>query len=349
MRNHYLDALKFIFIIIISFWHTAWWDFLHHGYLPVEFFFIVSGYFIYHESGKNISIKEFSKKKFFRLYPTYIIILIIYIGLSILYQGLYPGTENANMWMSITREATMLKSSGLFELTDVPMIEFNGSAWYVSSFFIGGIVVYLINGSRKLRAYIFSAIAIVFYAWILFFSENGLNGYWGYISIFYIPLWRGIACMGIGSLLGILNESDSFNEIRDRFALSFNCLALISLVVGIICCFVPGGYDWLGILCFIILVLNILQPTSISSYFNKLKYARYVPDISLEILLIHKFTIILTAKIITTLGLLDYSMLKYVMYVLVTVSAAFAIQKFVVPYILRLFTMITTINRYQLR
>ena len=349
MRNHYLDALKFIFIIIISFWHAAWWDSLHHGYLPVEFFFIVSGYFIYRESGKNISIKEFSKKKFFRLYPTYITILIIYIGLSIFFQGFYPGAENANMWMSIIREATMLKSSGLFELADVPMIDFNGTAWYVSSFFLGGTVVYLINGFHKLRAYIFSAIAIVFYVWILFFSENGLNGYWGYVGIFYIPLWRGIACMGIGSLLGMVNEFESFNEMCNRFALPFNCLALISLVVGIICCFVPGEYDWLGILCFIILIINILRPAGISLYFNKLKYARYVPDISLEILLIHKFTIILTVKIMTILGLLDYSVLKYVMYVLVTVSAAFAIQKIIVPYILRLFSMITSINIYQLR
>lgn len=91
MRNHYLDALKFIFIIIISFWHAAWWNSLHHGYLPVEFFFIVSGYFIYRESGKNISIKEFSKKKFFSVI-SYICYDIdnLYRAIYIFFKGFIP-------------------------------------------------------------------------------------------------------------------------------------------------------------------------------------------------------------------------------------------------------------------
>lgn len=63
MRNHFLDALKLLFIVIISFWHTGWWsEFLHSGYLPVEFFFIISGYFIYRTSNQYTKLKSFIAK-----------------------------------------------------------------------------------------------------------------------------------------------------------------------------------------------------------------------------------------------------------------------------------------------
>lgn len=346
MRNHFLDGLKFIFIIIISFWHTEWWrDILHHGYLPVEFFFIVSGYFIFLSEKKENTL-TFTYKKIKRLFPTYILTLTLYIILYCIAPVFYPDSGNANICISILREATLLSAVGIFELSDIPMISFNGHAWYISTLLYGGIIVFLINRLKKIRIYLFTGVAFVFYIWILFISTKGLNEYWDYESIFFIPLWRGIACMGIGSIIGIINESSLSNKNFQQYSSILNILTALCIVISILCCFLPEDNDWIAILCFIVILINIIQPSGISTYFNKLKYVQLIPDISLEILLIHKFSIIFTSKILTIIGLLDYSIIKSITYIFVNISFAIAIQ-FIINYYRRsnIVSRLYTINR----
>lgn len=77
-RNHWLDILKLIFIIVISFWHTVWWTNLKYGFLPVEFFFIVSGYYVHASYIKKKSFGKFVIAKIKRLFPTYLVMLLLY-------------------------------------------------------------------------------------------------------------------------------------------------------------------------------------------------------------------------------------------------------------------------------
>lgn len=349
MRNHYLDLLKFLSIIIVSFWHTGWWTSLHHGYLPVEFFFIISGYFIYRTSKREKSLACYTKKKFLRLYPTYIIIFVVYLVLALLAPTFYPGIWKANIPISVLREVTMMVSTCIFEMTGMPLVVFNSHAWYVSSFFFGGIVIYSVSRFRRGKVFIFSSIATLFYLWILFISEKGLNGYWGYESVFFIPLWRGIAGMSIGALIGIFNENVKIKEYVGSNISVFNIFTVLCLISCFVCCFIDGDFDWIGILCFIIVFVNLLQSEGLSVYFHRCQYARYVPDISLEILLIHKFTIILTAKILTMADLLGYDIIKYISYFVITVSSALIIKKIIVPTIVRIYNSIPLPGLLQLR
>ena len=84
-RNHWLDLLKLTFIIIIAFCHTTWWTNMKYGFLPVEFFFIVSGYFVYASYLKNKSFGKFVTDKIKRLFPTYLVILFIYAIYSLIF------------------------------------------------------------------------------------------------------------------------------------------------------------------------------------------------------------------------------------------------------------------------
>lgn len=42
-----IELLRFVFMSIIVVWHSFGQTFFKHGYLPVDFFFILSGVFIY--------------------------------------------------------------------------------------------------------------------------------------------------------------------------------------------------------------------------------------------------------------------------------------------------------------
>ena len=45
-KNNSIEFLRFLFMSILVAWHGGF-HFFAHGYLVVEFFFILSGYFIY--------------------------------------------------------------------------------------------------------------------------------------------------------------------------------------------------------------------------------------------------------------------------------------------------------------
>ena len=44
-KNTTIEFLRYFFMIILLIWHGGW-DYLEHGYLVVEFYFILSGYFL---------------------------------------------------------------------------------------------------------------------------------------------------------------------------------------------------------------------------------------------------------------------------------------------------------------
>ncbi len=331
MRNHFLDALKLLFIVIISFWHTGWWsEFLHSGYLPVEFFFIISGYFIYRTSNQYTKLKSFIAKKFARLYPTYISIFLLYVGLLL---TSHSATEN--ILASILRDSIMLQATGLFELLGISTFNLSPHSWYVSSFFYGGIFVYFINKLKPFRIYILTFVAVIFYVWILFISSKGLNGYWEYESIFYIPLWRGIAGMSIGSLVGMATDLKLVSKYLQNNISIFNQITVFALCASIVCCFIELNFNWIGILCFIVVSANILVNNGISKWFNQFKYAQFIPDISLEILLIHKYTLAVTAKIFVFVGMTEYTIFESIFFIMMTISAALLFQKFIVPIFIR--------------
>ena len=60
----------------------------HHGYLGVDFFFVLSGFVIMHshygENGQPNKIRAYLAKRFFRIFPTYWCHLILIIGIRLL-------------------------------------------------------------------------------------------------------------------------------------------------------------------------------------------------------------------------------------------------------------------------
>lgn len=96
-RNYQIDALRAILILIIVFFHYTYrFSGLFHintlnffslaewGSIGVAGFFIISGYFLKPSNIKRFSMREYLKNRLLRLYPAYILaIIIIYLSVTI--------------------------------------------------------------------------------------------------------------------------------------------------------------------------------------------------------------------------------------------------------------------------
>ena len=70
-KNYAIEAFRFIFICIICLWHcrdAAPW--LRHGYIAVEFYFVLSGFFIFqsYRRHQNLGVLDFTWRKIKKFY-----------------------------------------------------------------------------------------------------------------------------------------------------------------------------------------------------------------------------------------------------------------------------------------
>ncbi len=89
-RFYAIDAFKLLFIMLIIIHHSALLSsVLHHGYIAVEFFFIISGFFL----GKTITghsdlkIIEYIKQRLWKLYPHYFFSLVVMFAAVTVYNN----------------------------------------------------------------------------------------------------------------------------------------------------------------------------------------------------------------------------------------------------------------------
>lgn len=141
--------------------------------------------------------------------------------------------------------------------------------------------------------------------------------------------------MSIGSLVGMATDLKLVSKYLQNNISIFNQITVFALCASIVCCFIELNFNWIGILCFIVVSANILVNNGISKWFNQFKYAQFIPDISLEILLIHKYTLAVTAKIFVFVGMTEYTIFESIFFIMMTISAALLFQKFIVPIFIR--------------
>ena len=147
-KKHFttLDSLRGIAAIMVVILHSYWshdlyfYNFFRNGYLFVDLFFILSGFvIIYNYYDKilfdKISIFEFMKKRFFRLWPLHVVLLVIFFFLEVVKLIIYnkynisgnniPFTDN-NIFSFISN----LLFTQSFNLHDDAT--FNGPSWSIA-------------------------------------------------------------------------------------------------------------------------------------------------------------------------------------------------------------------------
>ena len=118
-KNHSIEALRFLFMLVICCWHRYGSEGLFpHGYLAVEFYFILSGYLLYKSFSKpnSLSTIDYTLKKVERFAPEYLaVVAYIYLRHSILPVIMGHREFDIAYAMRIFPEMLMLQDCGFYE------------------------------------------------------------------------------------------------------------------------------------------------------------------------------------------------------------------------------------------
>lgn len=316
-RNATIDLMKFVFAIAIVLHHTCNFYSLPKsgdciaisGYLAVEFFFIVSGYYFM----KRIATTEhndvfredllYIKERYIKIFAFLLLSVIagnIFTEICkqttpIVLDGVnFNVSENYSAFLTVVYEV----SHSFSDLFLLQMFGFRGTwstgvSWYLSAMFIVFFVVYpLAVKKRKLFVEYLAPITVLFIFGYLFGVTGTLNGPGEKIGIIYKGLLRAFADVLLGCIAYYLVEK--LNKIdlsrSTKRTLSIFELGGFLLSFG----YMVGTYHFFSYegLILILLFLSIIFALSKHNIVNELlneKVCGFLGAFSLSVYLNHYY------------------------------------------------------------
>lgn len=236
------------------------------GYIAVDFFFMVSGFYLrqsYVENEVTIGIQEFIKKRFIRLYKDYIIAFLIAFLISLC---IFKINMKGNI-IGYISEALMLEVGNLGS-----GLRINPPDWYCGYLLFASIIVYIFQ--KKLKRWIGSFslfIGIIIYI-LLAVTQ-------GHLCIF--PLGVGVNWMAVlralaGLLIGIFifelykqNNSIKVSKVVLKIVF-FGGIILISYMIFWDTAFSMTDYIVLPIFAILIYICQLIEIKCLTKINNKI-------------------------------------------------------------------------------
>lgn len=307
---------------ILVAWHARF-NFFTHGYLVVEFFFILSGYFIYTSLIKNDKgTLQYTVDKIKRTYLEYIIACVFMFGLVALSTFMHYGHFFTLYYVfKFITEALLLQNIGIFNGG------FNYPLWYFSVLIWGGGGLYaLLKYNIKLSVNIILPIYVLLFYTYTFSTRDSIE-YWDK-GIFYIPMLRGLADMSIGIITAklALNILPRIQKSR----LLFDIISVISFILFLTVFCTSKTYDKYTIILIPIVILNCINKNGILHRIFDRKNFSQLGGLTYEMYLLH-------APILMILNFLTKSfeinhILKYIIYLLIIIICS-KIMKIICTYL----------------
>lgn len=272
-KSYSLELFRYLFMLIIALWHSNLKIF-QHGYLPVEFFFILSGYLLLRSVEKhNIGTLQYTYIKFKRFMPQYLTALSILILIN------FHKWNTIVFWIERIPELFMIQCTGFYSGS------LNSPLWYLSVLILGGGILHsLILRKKNIVIKVILPLFILSFYTYLFNQQDSLEC-WKEIGCFSIPLLRGLAAMSIGVILAYIHIY--YNEKIDSKIIYWNISSILSLLLFLMIIFTKEFYDKYVI---ILVPPIIIVCMSTKSWFNKWltsPFFGWLGSLSFSMLVIH--------------------------------------------------------------
>lgn len=280
------EFLRFYFITWICLCHI-WTPFqLLHGGAGNGFFFISSGYFLYRGFvKKQLTVYQFARKRFIRLFPVYIIGVIL--GYFFLFLDLWKDgciLEGESLAESIITESLMLHYLGCFTHLNLG----NPVSWFISVLFISSILLYSIlrYNCRLTINILIPAFCIGFLTLYAHSGVNHIESLSKAIGPVFLPLGEGLTGLSLGVLIGKISPEITGASRREKTALNILSFIALFLVTSYIL-FIKGNLDTLAIILLVFVVAACSFPDSwLNCLFNHRIWI-FLGGISYEMLMLH--------------------------------------------------------------
>lgn len=222
-----IELFRFIFMVIICLWHyRGVVPVCNHGYLAVEFYFILSGFLLYYSyiGGKYKDALDYTIKKVRRFYLPFILMLPICLMIC------YRTWINKNFLDAINYilvESLMLHDSPMFSVCSL-----NLPTWYITTLLCSGLLVFYLLQKKTGLALL--PLSMVGYGWLL--TKYGTLDLVLSENAGILLLIRGLCGLSLGVGMAILKERISLSSTSLRIVdiaafyalLAFGCMCFTS-------------------------------------------------------------------------------------------------------------------------
>jgi peptidoglycan/LPS O-acetylase OafA/YrhL len=337
-RFEVLDIFRGIFASLVVFFHMSAFsatpvinnNFIDNSDLFVDFFFVLSGFVIaysYQSLKTGAGLGEFYKKRFFRLYPLHIIVLLLFVVIEL-------SKHSASGYVHVNRIADDGNNlttfiTNIFLLNSVKMpgvhdVSWNIASWSISAEMIAylffGLIVTGINrsklpGLRNIIYFIVVAGALT----SLYFITGGFN----LMYSFNYGFLRGVAGFFIGVVcFNTYNYSKAYLQSLQNLLFTFLEIASIALIIVLVWYgFVLKPYGFIyEIVFFITIIIFACERGWLSGLLKRPAFLHKMGKYSYSIYMIH--TLILSLFNIVFIRLLKlppsaYAYLFIVNYIII--------------------------------
>jgi peptidoglycan/LPS O-acetylase OafA/YrhL len=323
-KLHGLDHLRALAIILVFFFHYQFfghpgWEqgrLSNFGWTGVDLFFVLSGFLIAGQlfntvaKGKTISVKEFIVKRFFRIIPPYLLVVIIYF--------VFPGAHEWGQLSALWRYLTFTLNFGL----DLRKYGTFSHAWslcveeqfylilplifWLFSFFKPGRKPFYLVGALFICGFIVRLLCWHYFA-APYLNTSDFNARFN--EYVYYPTYNRLDGLLTGvSIAGLFTFYPNFKEWVNKRSYLVLSLGVLMLVAAFLLCPQQSTYNTAVIgftlisLAFGLIVAAFVSPSNIF-YKLKSKVTAQIAALSYSIYLSHKIIIHLMQSLLEKAGM----------------------------------------------
>ncbi len=205
-KNYSIQFLRFLFVLAICLGHLLWVTYCatiegqsllkfvcRNCFIANEFFFIVSGYFLYFSAKP---VEAFVKERLIRLWP----MLAFSIGACGLLRTFHISGQSLNF--SDLATLFLLQGTGVSQTPGV-----NGPAWFICVLFWCSIIFYIMLRIIKRKTTKIITLLLIFIPSFWGFIMNLSVDSRGFVCTFIsILMLKGLSLVALGIMLGAANE-----------------------------------------------------------------------------------------------------------------------------------------------
>jgi len=304
-RFEVLDIFRGIFSSLVVLFHLSAFsdtpiinnEFVYNCDLFVDFFFVLSGFVIaysYQFIKTSKELGKFFKKRFFRLYPLHLIVLLLFVLIE-LSKHTASGYVHVNKIDNVSNNLTTFFTN-IFLINSVKFpgvhdVSWNIASWSISAemmaYLVFGLTMVIINNSSlsKVRVAIY-AIVVVFSGFALYFATGGFK----LVYTFDYGFLRGI----MGFFIGVICYNTFYATkvyLRTLGDGLFSILEIIFLGLTIVSACYGSIFKSYGfiyeILFFLTIIVFAFEKGWLSKLLRRSKFLHKTGQYSYSIYMIH--------------------------------------------------------------
>ena len=258
-RNYAVDAIKGLMILLVILHHSQLLPFLHHGYLGVDVFFMIAGYYLMrHYSHKKGNAIQYSIHRVKAVYLPYFLALLLACILDYKHLTTFQGFEGfVETYAPFVAFLTLTEEIGF--IFHMPVILVGG--WFLSVLIISGFLLYgLLDYNKQLTLKVLLPFSILLGFTYLFSKGDSAENFSKFNALSF-PLLRGFLEMGTGVLL--YSFIQELMPMLQRRKVLVMVLSLAAIAVFVIMVLAEKSLDGYLIIVIPLLLLGVLTPDSL--------------------------------------------------------------------------------------